>query len=150
MFFLGRVYFEGCVVMKRDEADFSGPEDRIEFEKRMEREGKSETFDSTPLDEPVSWDNKILGFIRDSLVVLCILVGIGIGGYMVYVWWGVIKTMGFLKFSISLVLFFITIPIAPIYVGINGNWEPAIYVGVGLFCVASIFIIAMWFDEQIY
>ena len=68
---------------------------------------------------------------------------------MVSVWWDVLENMSFLEFSISLVLFFITIPIAPIYIGIHGNWEPAIYVALGFVVAFFIFGAALWcLDEK--
>lgn len=130
--------------MKRDEADFSGPEDQIEFEARMKREGKADSFDSVPHEKTFSWIDKTLRFVGASLMVLCSLSAFVIGGYMVYVWWGVIKNLGFLEFSISLVLFFITIPVAPIYVGIDGDWWPAIYVTLGIVVVFFSFLAALW------
>jgi hypothetical protein len=135
--------------MKRDEADFSSPEDRIEFEKRMRREGKTDSFDSVPHEKTFSWIDKTLGFVADSLMVLCILIAVIIGGYMVYVWWGVIKNLSFLEFSISLVLFFITIPLAPVYIGINGDWEPAIFVGLGFVIIAFIYSAVQWCLNEI-
>jgi hypothetical protein len=134
---------------KKDEADFSGPEDRIEFEARMKREGKADSFDSVPHEKTFSWIDKTLRFVGASLMVLCSLSAFVIGGYMVYVWWGVIKNLGFLEFSISLVLFFITIPIAPIYIGIHGNWEPLKYVALGIVIVAFIYGAAKWCLDEI-
>jgi hypothetical protein len=129
---------------ERDEADFSGPEDRIEFEARMKREVKADSFDSVPHEKTFSWIDKTLGSVANVLLFLSILIAVVIGGYMIYVWWGVIKNLGFLEFSISLVLFLITIPVAPIYVGIDGDWGPAIYVALGVFFVVLFFRAAMW------
>ncbi len=135
--------------MKRDEADFSGPDDQIEFEERMKREGKSDSFDAVPHEKTFSWIDKTLGFVADVLWSLSILIAVVIGGYMIYIWWGVIKNLGFLEFSISLVLFFITIPVAPIYIGIDGDWGPAIYVALGVFFVVLFFRAGMWCLDEI-
>ena len=131
--------------------DFSNPEeDRNERAKRSEREkGRTVNWDGSPrspeeqiwdgnpkhIQKPavLDWGGKFLLFFGWLLFLLCIPVVIGVGGYAVYIWWGVIENLDFLEFSVALVLFFVTIPLAPIYVGIHGNWEPAIYLGVGLF-----------------
>jgi hypothetical protein len=189
---------------EKDEADFSGPEDQIEFEERMKREGKTDSFDSYPHEERISWPAKILNFIADSIrpiliavilisivvskpewsllvllagclifpIIWCMEKGIKqvkktlgfigsllkfisifilifVGLYMISVWWDVIEKLSFLEFSISLVLFFITIPIAPIYIGIHGNWEPLKYVALGIVIVAFIYGAAKWcLDEN--
>ena len=142
---------------EKDEADFSGPEDQIEFEERMKREGKADSFDSVPHEEPVSRMEKaiakrvkaFLRFIGSLLQFICIFILIFVGLYWVSVWWDVLENMSFLEFSISLVLFFITIPIAPIYIGIHGNWEPLIYVTLGIVVAFFIFLAALWcLDEK--
>jgi hypothetical protein len=53
---------------ERDEADFSGPEDRIEFEAGMKREVKADSFDSVPHEKTFSWIDKT--FFSSCYVVL--------------------------------------------------------------------------------
>jgi hypothetical protein len=78
-----------------------------------------------------------------------IFILIFVGLYMISVWWGVLGKLSFLELSISLVLFFITIPIAPIYIGIHGNWEPTTYVVLGFVGAVFIFGVAQWCSDEI-
>ena len=103
----------------------------------------------TPSQNPTNIIDRTLGFTADSLMLLCTLTALATGGYMIYIWWGVIKNLGFLEFSISLVLFFITIPVAPIYVGVDGDWWPSIYVASGVFFVVLIYRAVQWCLDEI-
>jgi hypothetical protein len=69
--------------------------------------------------------------------------------YTTYIWWGVISDLGFIGFAVGLVLFFITIPLAPLYVGSQGDWEPVFYIfcGVILFCLLGV---VYGFSKMIY
>ncbi len=52
--------------------------------------------------------------------------------YTLYIWWGVISDLEFISFIVSIFLFFLSIPLSPLYVGVNGNWEPAVIIIIGL------------------
>jgi hypothetical protein len=132
------------------------PEDRIQFDKRMKREGRTDSFDSYPpkvktLGEALmqyNWIRKIVEFVTVSLVILCFLIALFILGYMVYLWVGILKTLSFLELAISIGLFFITIPVAPIYLGFLGDWWPAIYILLS-FLILIIFIsVYFWFCDS--
>ncbi len=47
------------------------------------------------------------------------------GVYAILIWWRVIPHYGFWGFMGSVILFPITIPLTPIYLGVKGDWEPA-------------------------
>ena len=70
----------------------------------------------------------LIKFLGWSLFGICLGVWLvallGTFSYAVYIWWDLISGLDFVGFSISIALFFITIPLAPIYVGIEGNREP--------------------------
>ena len=61
----------------------------------------------TPSQNPENITHKRLGVAADYLMRLCTLVAIATGGYMIYIWWEVIKNLDFIEFSIALTLFFI-------------------------------------------
>mgnify|MGYP006919369695 CR=1 FL=1 len=102
----------------------------------------------TPSQNPTNIIDRTLGFTADFLMHLCTLTAVATGGYMIYIWWSVIKNLDFLEFSIALALFFITIPVAPIYKGIHGDWEPAMYVGLGFVIAAFIYGAAKWYLDK--
>ena len=79
----------------------------------------------------VNWIKRALDFVGSTLAYLCILIAVVILGYMVYLWGDILKNLSFLELAISIGLFIITIPIAPIYIGIHGDWGPAIYILLG-------------------
>ena len=89
----------------------------------------------------VNWIKKTLEFVGIALFILCFLIGLVILGYLVYLWVGILKTLSFLELAISIGLFPITIPVAPIYLGFDGDWWPAIYILLGfLILIISISI----------
>lgn len=47
------------------------------------------------------------------------------GVYALTVWWRIIPQFEFWGFIVSVVLFPITIPLSPIYLGVEGDWGPA-------------------------
>ena len=79
--------------------------------------------------------------------VLGVLLLVSAVGYTVYVWWGVISNMEFLEFTAAIVLFFVTIPLSPIYVGVQGNWEPTITIAIEVFVAFILFNFASKCDE---
>jgi len=68
----------------------------------------------------------ILYVLGGVLVTSSILSAIGLVGYFLYIWWGVISKLDFLGFLLGIIFFVFSIPLAPIYIGINGNWEPTL------------------------
>jgi hypothetical protein len=46
------------------------------------------------------------------------------GVYALVVWWRIIPQFDFWGFMGSVILFPLTIPLAPIYLGVKGDWEP--------------------------
>jgi hypothetical protein len=46
------------------------------------------------------------------------------GVYALTMWWRIIPHFGFWEFMGSVILFPITIPLTPIYLGVKGDWEP--------------------------
>ncbi len=71
--------------------------------------------------------------------------------YTLYIWWGVISDLEFISFILSIFLFFLSIPLSPLYVGVNGNWEPAVIIIIGLVGGGIIAFIGLgitgWHDE---
>jgi hypothetical protein len=72
---------------------------------------------------------KCLGWVCGGVWLVALL---GTFSYAVYIWWNLINGLDFVSFSISIALFFITIPLAPIYLGVEGNWEPLQVMAVGV------------------
>lgn len=52
--------------------------------------------------------------------------------YVMLIWWRVIGQFEFWEFIGSVILFPITIPLTPIYLGVKGDWEPT---GVFMFTI---------------
>lgn len=48
------------------------------------------------------------------------------GVYALMIWWRTIPQFDFWGFMGSVILFPITIPLAPIYLGVNGDWGPTV------------------------
>jgi hypothetical protein len=69
------------------------------------------------------------GFI---LVLIGFVVGLCACAYALYIWWGVISDLEFISFILSIFLFFLSIPLSPLYLGVNGNWESAVIIIIGL------------------
>ena len=67
----------------------------------------------------------ILGFIG-------FVVGLCACAYTLYIWWGVISDLEFISFILSIFLFFLSIPLSPLYLGVNGNWQPTFLIVIGL------------------
>ena len=99
----------------------------------------------------VNWIKKTLEFVGIALTILCFLIGLVILGYLVYLWVGILKTLSFLELAISIGLFPITIPVAPIYLGFDGDWWPAIYVLLGfLILIISISVCFGFWNSAFY
>ena len=60
------------------------------------------------------------------------VVGLCACAYTLYIWWGVISDLEFVSFILSIFLFFLSIPLSPLYLGVNGNWEPTFLIVIGL------------------
>jgi hypothetical protein len=139
--------------MTNDTFPSPDPQDRIEFDKRMKREGRTDSFDSYPPKEKTlgealmqyNWIKKTVENVGIALIILCFLIGFVILGYMVYLWVGILKTLSFLELAISIGLFFITIPVAPIYLGFLGDWWPAIYILLGFLILIISISVCRWF-----
>ena len=58
--------------------------------------------------------------------------------YAMLIWWRVVTQFKFLLFLGSVILFPITIPLTPIYLGVKGDWEPT---GVFVFAVILGFLL---------
>ena len=46
------------------------------------------------------------------------------GIYALTIWWSIIPQFEFWEFMGAVILFPITIPLSPIYLGVQGDWEP--------------------------
>ena len=77
--------------------------------------------------------SKISNFLGGTLLFLGFLSLLFGGVYAMLIWWRVIAQFEFWKFMGSVILFPITIPLTPIYLGVKGNWEPT-----GVFMFAMI------------
>lgn len=80
----------------------------------------------------VSDNYKKLSLLGAVLVFSGVLVFLGVGIYALLVWWGVVSLLEIVNFVAAMVFFFITIPMAPIYIGIHGDWEPAVLIVLGV------------------
>ena len=74
----------------------------------------------------VLWVVSLILVLIGFVVVLCACV------YTLYIWWGVISDLEFISFILSIFLFFLSIPLSPLYLGVNGNWEPTFLIVIGL------------------
>ena len=74
---------------------------------------------------------------------------LSISGYTVFVWWGIVSNLGFLGFVFAILLFFISIPLAPIYVSVQENWEPIIVIFSDLFSALVSIGIAEYIEENL-
>jgi len=83
----------------------------------------------------------ILTFLGGVLVLVGGLTLLGTGIYCLYIWWGVVSELGFLGLVVAVVFFMITVPLAPIYVGMHDNWEPTIFIILGIVCGLVILVI---------
>ena len=77
----------------------------------------------------ILWVIWVGGYI---LVLIGFVVGLCACAYTLYIWWGVISDLEFISFILSIFLFFLSIPLSPLYLGVNGNWESAVIIIIGL------------------
>jgi hypothetical protein len=80
-----------------------------------------------------------LGWVCGGVWLVALL---GTFSYAVYIWWNLISGLDFVAFCISIALFFITIPLAPIYLAIEGNWEPLQLIAIGVL-IAFVFVFVL-------
>jgi hypothetical protein len=99
--------------------------------------------------------NKFLEFTAVIFRVLTFLILACVAGYAVYIWWDMasnavaVGEITFLEFAATLALFFVTIPIAPIYIGVKGNWEPTLLIFAGLIISDVLYVGAKKCEELI-
>lgn len=62
------------------------------------------------------------------------------GIYAMLIWWRIVGQLEYWGFMAGLILFPIAIPLSPIYLGVNGNWEPF---GVFIFAMTLGFLLIM-------
>jgi hypothetical protein len=65
-------------------------------------------------------------------ILIGVVVALSACAYTLYIWWGVISDLEFISFILSIFLFFLSIPLSPLYLGVNGNWEPTFLIVIGL------------------
>jgi len=68
--------------------------------------------------------SKLFPLLGELLLLAGSLVLLFSGVYALMIWWRTIPQFEFWGFMGSVVLFPITIPLAPIYLGTQGDWEP--------------------------
>lgn len=71
-----------------------------------------------------SMGSKISTLLGGILLFVGCFVLLFAGVYALTIWWRVIPQFEFWGFMGSVILFPITIPLTPIYLGVKGDWEP--------------------------
>lgn len=82
----------------------------------------------------------IITFIGGVLIFIGGVTLLCAGIYTLYIWWGVVSKLEFLGLAVAAVFFAITVPLAPIYVGMQGDWGPTIIIILGIFCGGLVLI----------
>ncbi len=75
---------------------------------------------------------KWLSLLGALLLFGSVLIWLGVGFYILRVWWELIEGWDPGSFALALVLFPATIPLAPLYAGVQGDWDPLLVTGAGM------------------
>ena len=95
----------------------------------------------------MSFIYKLIGNIGILIIILSVLIFLGIGIYAITIWWGVIIEYGFWGLVGGVVLFPITIPLSPIYLGMEGDWGPTGGIIFGLVAAYFVCRVGIYFVE---
>lgn len=80
----------------------------------------------------MSSNYKLIGDLGNLIISLAFIIWFGTGIYAITIWWSVINEYGFWGLVGGIILFPITIILSPIYLGVEGNWEPTFWILFGL------------------